>query len=122
MECKKALLNTECVNEEWIRARNKDWQFSQEDIDRILKAEKLLNGQIVLLSSETFGLDGADYPIFGLENEEIFKEYVWLLEQDPLFGTYIDDRESFDKDWESDDYSPSGVITIPEEFIKEWLD
>ena len=122
MTAKKALLNTEFITEKWIRERNKDWQFSQEDIDRILKAEKSLNGQIALLSSETFGLDGADYPIYGLENEEVFKEYVWLLEQDPLFGTYIDDRESFDKDWESGDYSPCGVITIPEEYIKKWID
>ncbi len=122
MTAKKALLNTEFITEEWIRERNKGWKFTQEDIERSLKAKKLLNGQVAILSSETFGLDGADYPIYGLENEEVFKEYVWSLEQDPLFGTYIDDRESFDKDWESGDYSPCGVITIPEEYIKEWID
>lgn len=122
MKAKKALLNTEFITEEWIRERNKEWKFTQEDIERSLKCKKLLNGQVAILSSETFGLDGADYPIYGLENDDVFKEYVWLLEQDPLFGTYIDDRESFDKDWENDDYAPSGVLTIPEEYIKEWID
>ena len=122
MTAKKALLNTEFITEEWIRERNKSWEFTQEDIERSLKAKKLLNGQVAILSSETFGLDGADYPIYGLENDDVFKEYVWLLEQDPVFGTYIDDRESFDKDWENGDYSPDGVLTIPEEYIKEWID
>lgn len=122
MTAKKALLNTEFITEEWIRERNKSWKFTQEDIERSLKAKKLLNGQVAILSSETFGLDGADYPIYGLENDDVFKEYVWLLEQDPLFGTYIDDRENFDKDWENGDYSPDGVLTIPEEYIKEWFD
>lgn len=122
MTAKKALLNTEFITEEWIRERNKSWEFTQEDIERSLKAKKLLNGQVAILSSETFGLDGADYPIYGLENDDVFKEYVWLLEQDPIFGTYIDDRENFDKDWENGDYSPDGVLTIPEEYIKEWID
>ena len=122
MTAKKALLNTEFITEQWIRERNKSWEFTQEDIERSLKAKKLLNGQVAILSSETFGLDGADYPIYGLENDDVFKEYVWLLEQDPIFGAYIDDRESFDKDWENGDYSPDGVLTIPEEYIKEWID
>lgn len=122
MRTKKALLNTEFVNEEWIRERNKQWNLDEEDIANMIKADKLLNGQVAILSTETFGLDGADYPIYGLENDEIFKEYIWDLEQDPIFGAYIDDREAFDKDWDNDEYDPCGVVVIPEEFIKEWID
>ena len=122
MEIKKALLNTEFVNEEWIRERNNQWNLDEEDIANMIKADKLLNGQVAILSTEIFGLVGADYPIYGLENEEIFKEYIWLLEQDPIFGAYIDDREAFDKDWDNDEYSPDGVVVIPKEFIKEWIE
>ena len=77
MTAKKALLNTEFITEQWIRERNKSWKFTQEDIERSLKAKKLLNGQVAILSSETFGLDGADYPIYGLENDDVFKESFW---------------------------------------------
>ena len=120
MEIKKALLNTEFVNEEWIRERNKQWDLDEEDIANMLKAIKLLNGQVAILNAKTFGLEKEDYPIYGLENDAVFKEYIWLMEQDPLFGAYIDDREAFDKDWDNDEYSPDGVVTIPKEFIKEW--
>ena len=122
MKVKKALLNTEFVTEEWIRERDKNWNFTQEDIDRILKAEKLLNGQIAILNVEMCKFYGGDYSFYGLENEEIFKEWVWLMEQDTVFGTYIDDRERFDEDWDNGEYEPEGVFTIPKEYIKEWID
>ena len=122
MEIKKALLNTEFVNEEWIRERNKQWNLDEEDIENMLKPIKLLNGQVAILNAKTFGLEKEEYPIYGLENDAVFKEFIWLMEQDPLFGVYIDDREAFDKDWDNNEYSPDGVVTIPKEFIKEWID
>ena len=122
MKIKKALLDTGFVTEEWIRKENKEWQLTQEDIERMLKMNSLLNGQVAILNTKTFGLYGEDCPIYGLENEEVFKEFVWLSEQDPVFGAYIDDRETFDKDWDNDEYDPAGVMTIPKEFIKEWIE
>lgn len=122
MEIKKALLNTEFVTEEWIREKNKEWKLTQGEIANMIKADKLLNGQVAILNAKPFGLEKGDYPIFGLENDAVFKEYIWTLEQDPLFGAYIDDREAFDKDWDNDEYIPNGVATIPKEFIKEWIE
>lgn len=50
------------------------------------------------------------------------KEAIWLMEQDPVFGNYHDDREQFDIDWgepvsdpkipKDSTWEPSGAIVF----------
>ncbi|MGE6756286.1 hypothetical protein ACQKFO_23125 [Rossellomorea sp. NPDC071047] len=53
------------------------------------------------------------------EDEPKFRDFVYQAEQDPYFGSYINDREEFLKDWESGDYSPSGSLTFKEEDLTD---
>lgn len=56
-------------------------------------------------------LEGWDEDFF---NEGRIKEAFYLLEQDPMFGTYVDDREGFDRDWAEGEYQPDAGIRFRE--------
>lgn len=46
------------------------------------------------------------------EDVELFRDFIYQAEQDDWFGTYIDDREGFLKDWEDEVYEPSGSLSF----------
>ena len=41
-----------------------------------------------------------------------------MMEQDSMFGLYIDDREQFDKDWDNNDYEPDGCHYLETENVE----
>lgn len=57
------------------------------------------------------------YVFLGLLDAEKDKELHYMFEQDSSFGLYIDDREEFDKDWDSGDYEQDGSIYLEPEYI-----
>lgn len=65
-------------------------------------------------------INDGSYVFLGLQDKEKDKELHYLFEQDSMFGTYIDDREAFDKDWDSGDYEPDGCHYINPENVELW--
>ena len=61
-----------------------------------------------------------EYSVVGWppEEEEKAKEAIYQMEQDSMFGTYIDDREQFEKDWVAGEWEPSGSIVFPPEMVE----
>lgn len=58
-----------------------------------------------------------------LENEKKDKELAYMKEQDSMMGCYINERERFDKDWDSEEYEPDGLFMLKEEnVILPWQD
>lgn len=56
-------------------------------------------------------LEGWDGDFFNVGR---IKEAIYLMEQDPMFGTYVDDREGFDRDWAEGEYQPDVGIMFRE--------
>lgn len=52
------------------------------------------------------------------EDEEKYKNAMYSLEQDPMVGTYRNDREAFDRDWASESYSPCGAVMFSSDEIE----
>lgn len=61
-----------------------------------------------------------EYSVVGWppEEEEKAKEAIYQMEQDSMYGTYIDDREQFEKDWAAGEWEPSGSIVFPPEMVE----
>lgn len=59
------------------------------------------------------GWDEKDHDI----NNQV-KEALFLMEQDPIVGTYVDNREQFERDWNEREYTPSMSITFAEEDVE----
>ena len=55
-----------------------------------------------------------EYSVVGWppEEDEKVKNAIYLMEQDPVFGMYADDRERFDADWAAGEWEPSGSIVF----------
>lgn len=51
-----------------------------------------------------------------IEIEETMKEALYLIEQDPMVGRYIDDRETFDFHWDERTYDPCGLSFQAKDF------
>lgn len=82
------------VSEEEIR----DWQHALNLIDgKEIIVTKILKDRYTLVS----WMD---------EDDEAFRDYIYQAEQDDMFGTYIDDREEFLKDWKNEVYEPTGSL------------
>lgn len=63
---------------------------------------------------------GDDYILALWKDEDDCKvmEYFYLAEQDPLFGSYFEDREGFLKEWEAKEYSPSATVILNKEDVE----
>lgn len=84
-------------------------EMSQADKGRLQKAFELLDGKMGCVAP---AYDGHGYHFIGCNDNEVAKEFAWLMEQDSMFGQYVDDRDGFDRDWENDTYYPDGSISI----------
>ena len=85
-------------------------EMSLADKDRLQKAFELLDGKAGYASP---AYDGDGYHFRGCEEDEVAKEFMWLMELDDTFGQYSEDeRERFDSDWENDTYCPDYSVSI----------
>ena len=115
----KVRLDTSFVNEKWIKENYPNERSSDDKrIELLVKQAELLNGQIAIVEENSGFTDDKNITFYGLEDDKVYKEYVWLIEQDDFIGTYSE-REKFDKDWDNGEYESDVIFTIPRVFIKE---
>ncbi len=65
----------------------------------------------IIYVANIFG-DGYSLHTWPPEADARIKEAIYLSEQDGMFGTYLDDREGFERDWAAGEYSPCGSIVF----------
>lgn len=83
----------------------------ENEVAAWIKVFNELDGaEVVVMKSFT----GEDYAIAGWEPdaEEKFMEFVYLAEQDPYFGSYIDNRDEFINVWKSGEYEPAASLVF----------
>ena len=101
-----AKLNTGGKTAEQIKNEFEGYAPSNEEVQRWIKAYDLINGlEVVVMASmreNSYSLVGWDE-----KDDDKFREYTYLVEQDPLFGSYIDNYEGFIADWGMDEYCSS---------------
>lgn len=90
---------------------------SEDEIQDWIKAYDLINGiELVVIKSQ---ISNGYCPVAWDKKDDIkMREFIYQVEQDPYFGTYINKREEFLKDWESDEYEPCGVFTFEIEDVE----
>ncbi len=52
------------------------------------------------------------------EDREKIKKFFYTMEQDEMFGTYINEWDRFNEDWDADKYEPEGCIVFSRQDIK----
>lgn len=104
----KGILHTADFTEEMTKAE--DQNYSEEEIKIITDYMQAWDGAHVTLSN----LLPEEYSVVGWppEEDEKVKNAIYLMEQDPVFGMYVDDRERFDADWAAGEWEPSGSIVF----------
>ena len=113
MKLQRAILHTEVSRNSLIKA------IKGRKERKIIRAYmKAWDGVRVTVSTSSTA--PGEYSVVGWppEEEERAKEAIYLMEQDPMFGQYINDREGFEADWESGKWSPSGSIIFPPEMVE----
>lgn len=83
-------------------------ELTEEEKKIITDYMKAWDGVHVTLSN----LLPEEYSVVGWppEEEEKVKNAIYLMEQDFMFGNYVDDREKFEADWAAGTWEPSGSI------------
>lgn len=75
---------------------------------------KLLDGVKCVVAENIFA---SVFSIIGSDDPK-YKEAIYLLEQDKMSGSYINERERFDKDWDAGEYFSDESILIEKEFVE----
>lgn len=112
----KGILHTAGKTIEEIKAAEENWEYTDADALIIKNYLDAWDGvQVTLMDSG----DGA-YSIIGWPPEEDTKaaNAIYLMEQDPVFGSYVNNREAFDQDWKDGAWEPAGAITFPKESVE----
>lgn len=116
----KAILHTSGKTPEQIReqAEKEKWvgTLSDKDIDDMIKYWNQLDGLEVLVGE---GLS-EDYALvyWNPEDDEKVMEAMYLAEQDPIFGNYINDKDGFKEAWKNGEYEPGGTFSIAKEDVE----
>lgn len=107
----KAILHTSGKD-----ADNEMEKYSQEEREIMQQYMAAWDGVHVTVSNF---LDG-EYSVVGWppEWDEKAKEAIYLMEQDPTFGKYVDDREQFEKDWAAGAWEPGGSIVFSPDMVE----
>ena len=94
-----------------------DCDPNEEDFDLWKSIEAYMDGEEALVA-EAMAKEG-EYVFLCLLDNEKDKELFYMMEQDGMTGMYIDDRESFDKDWDSKNYDRDGVMYLKAEWLED---
>lgn len=81
---------------------------SEEEIQDWIKAYDTINGIKVVVMKSPLDDDGYSLVSYDKSDDWKIRDFTYQTEQDSFFGTYIDEREEFLKDWEAGDYTPMG--------------
>lgn len=110
----EAILHTGKATADTLRAEFAD--VTEDEIQGYLKILAVMDGQRAIVSSSFSSPDEYDY--MGLFDAAQAKEVAYLMEQDPMMGCYIDQREQFDKDFDSGNYLPDGIWPLKKEYVE----
>ncbi|HNX99598.1 MAG TPA: hypothetical protein PKN39_02350 [Oscillospiraceae bacterium] len=110
----EAILHTGGKTAEQLREKFGD--VTDEEIAGYLKVLEAMDGQRTFVAPSLSSPD--EYNYMGLFDEAKGKEVAYLMEQDPMMGCYIDQREQFDHDYDCGDYCPDGTWTLPKDFVE----
>lgn len=105
------------MNEVKLKMLNmfKDKDKTDRDYSLGENIAKYMDGETAYVIKSA-AMDNVEYLFLGLKDKDKDKELHYMIEQDSMIGTYIDDREGFDKAWDNEEYEPDGGIYLkPEE-------
>lgn len=114
----RAILHTGGKTRQDIRDRNQEWNFSEKDIDDAIAYYDAFDGMPIFC---TKGFFESEYVFLGCADNayaDRLKEASYCMEQDSMFGKYINQREEFEKDWDNGDYEPEGNWTFDDDEIE----
>lgn len=103
----KGILHTSGKTEEEICSNCDVGEITPEDIKNQIAFYNLMDGMEAMF----LPFPNGDYALICPAHEKDchrLKEAHYLMEQDSLFGCYIEDRARFEKDWDTGEYSSDG--------------
>lgn len=80
------------------------------------KIAEYMHGETALIIEKGFGSDTNNL-FLALKDEEKDKELHYMMEQDSMTGTFIGDREGFDKAWNGGEYEQDCWFVLKPEYI-----
>lgn len=89
---------------------------SDEVVKGIIKAYDLADGMEVYVT-DSFD-NGYSLLSYRKSDESKFKEIIYAFEQDPFVGTYVGEREQFNKDWDAGEYEAPGSLSLDKEDVE----
>ena len=113
----KAILHCANKTDDEIRAQC-DGTISAAELQLVKAAYDAWDGMECLVTPHP---DGHGYIYGGRTNEaqaDKEKNAIYLMEQDDMFGTYINKLEEFDEDWEAGDYIADGSWFFSEKEVE----
>lgn len=114
IELFEAILHTGGETAEQFRAEEPD--VTDDEIQCYIKIFDAMDGQRAIVVPSFFGPN--EYNYGGLLDEAQGKEVAYLMEQDPMMGCYIDQREQFNRDYDSGEYCPVATWTLKKEQVE----
>lgn len=114
----KLKFNTAEMTLEDIRGEYDFQPPSDEVLAAQLKAHQVLHGVEFVGFEFNFSSDTYSIGFWDEKDDEKFREFVYSIEQDPMFGSYVGEYEEFKKDWEQDEYESSGSLHIAKKFVE----
>ena len=109
-----AVLHTGNLTEEKLKGLCPE--STAADIRNLAKIYALMDGQTAILLPSLSG-DGG-YTFCGLADKGIDREISYLFEQDSTFGSYINQREEFDKAYASGGYDREMMFCLSKELVE----
>lgn len=114
IELFEAILHTGGKTVERLRAE--DPNVTEDEIQGYIKILGAMDGQRAIVSTSLCSPD--EYGYMGLYDQTQAKEVAYLMEQDPFVGCFIDQREEFDRVWDSGEYCPDVTWTLKKEQVE----
>lgn len=115
----KSRLKTGNKTEKQIKGEFNDsfGEVTQEELERYKKSMDMVDGLEIVVTDSFY--DGS-YSLIAWDDkdENVWMEFIYLQEQDPYFGTYVDEREEFLADWKSGGYMPNGSLAFQKEDVE----
>ncbi len=105
----RAVLHTSGKTREDILRQSAPSNLSDAEIADIIACYEAWDGIEVILT-QSFSGSGWSLCCWTLEHKGRAKEAIYLMEQDSLFGTYINMREDFDRDWDAGEYCSDAMM------------
>jgi len=111
-------METRKIREAKLKTQGMYADLDHNDADYLLwvKIAEYMDGETALVIESSSG--SGEYVFLALKDEKKNKELIYMMEQDRMFGCYIDDREGFDEDWDSGEYEPAGCHYLAPENVE----